>query len=242
MLYFAGKTPASSFLTAQRDGPAFFAVGTALIIFDIDGTLLQSDRVTVPAVQQTLAGFGLPIPDAVAICAFFGRPTEDYQRWLAQQCPPERAKEIVAATDKRELEFLGGEERLYDGVRGVLGLLRENGHALAICSNGPDDYVNEFLDVQDLRHFFDAVRCRGTKYSGKTEMVAEILECIPSRPAMVVGDRDDDIEAAHANGAHAIAAAYGFGSARELADADVTVHAPSEIPAAVETLLSAERI
>jgi len=56
-----------------------------LVIFDLDGTLLQTQFITVPAVQQAFANFGLPIPDPAAIVSFFGRPVEDYHAWLARQ-------------------------------------------------------------------------------------------------------------------------------------------------------------
>ena len=69
----------------------------ALIIFDIDGTLLETDRVTVPAVQRTYAAYGLPVPDAAAICATFGRPVEEYLDWLASLCPPGQATETTMA-------------------------------------------------------------------------------------------------------------------------------------------------
>jgi len=209
-----------------------------LIVFDIDGTLLQTGLVTVPAVQRTFAAFGLPIPAPETICGFFGKPTEDYEAWIATLCPDGMAQTIIEATNTLELNLIGGEGELYSGAREVLRGLREEGYVLAICSNGPDAYVAEFLDAHEVRSFFREVRTRGTKYDGKETMLREILACIPARPAIVVGDRHDDISAAHANGALAIGAAYGFGSQAELHDADAVAARAADIPAAIEELLN----
>ncbi len=209
----------------------------ALIIFDIDGTLLQTEFVTVPAIQQTFAAFNLPIPDKATICAFFGKPVEDYEAWLANQCDPEKAAEVVAATNRRELECISETGKLYPGVRETLVALKNSGCRLAVCSNGPDAYVDEFLDAHQVRPYFDAVRARGTRYSGKHEMIAGIMAEIPVTPVVVVGDREDDIDAAHRLGALAVAAGYGFGSPGELENADAHVRSADELLSTVNKLV-----
>lgn len=200
-----------------------------LIIFDVDGTLLDTLRVTVPAVQRTFAAHGLPEPPTDIICSFFGRPVADYHAWLASLCPPGQAAAIISETDRVELDLIGSEGRLYDGILETLNELRNDGHRLAICSNGPEDYVDEFVDAHRLRGCFDFVITRGTKYDGKTVMVREILDRVPARPAFVIGDRHDDVAAAHANGIQAIGVAYGFGNPAELRDADAVIRSPNEI-------------
>jgi len=210
----------------------------ALIVFDIDGTLFRTELVTVPAVQQTFAAHGLPVPDVEKICSFFGRPNEEYLEWLASMCSPERAQRIVNDTNRLELELVATEGRLYDGARGVLETLREDGYRLGVCSNGPEDYVDAFLDAHEVRTFFDAVRARCSKHTSKTEMLSEIIGVIGARYAVMIGDRHDDVLAAHANGALAIATCYGFGAHEELEDADARVNVVTEIPEAVRGLLA----
>jgi phosphoglycolate phosphatase len=207
-----------------------------LVIFDIDGTLLQTDRVPVPAVKETFAAFGLPEPDGAAVCSFFGVPVEEYEAWITAQCPPGQADEILAAANRRELQCIGETGRLYPGVREMLEALRGRGAVLAICSNGPRDYVGEFVRAYDLDVFFRLVYARDTVYSGKEEMIGEILARIPERPFAVIGDRHDDISAAHAHGGRAIAAAWGFGSEEEHADADAVAGSVSEIAGCLDKL------
>jgi len=109
-------------------------------------------------------------------------------------------------------------------------------YVLAVCSNGPNDYVNTFLDAHDVRKYLATVRARGTLYCDKTEMIESILTMGLGEPVIVVGDRHDDIEAAHAHGAWAIGAAYGFGGDKELAGADARITEIRELPALIAQL------
>jgi phosphoglycolate phosphatase-like HAD superfamily hydrolase len=210
----------------------------ALIIFDIDGTLFETQRVTVPAVRKTFAAYGLKEPDPDTICTFFGRSVASYEAWLAGLCPPDMAAEIVDATNRRELALIREAGRLYPGVREALDALRKAGHRMAVCSNGPEGYVGEFLDAFDLRGFFDAVFTRGARFQGKQDMIAEVLRAIPDRPVFMVGDRQDDVSGAHENGARAIGAHYGFGGETELANADAVANAAEELPEIIARLLA----
>ena len=212
----------------------------ALIVFDIDGTLFQTDRVTVPAVQRTFTDFGLPEPDTETICSFFGRPVDEYLQWLEAICPPGLAQEVVEATNQRELDLIGEEGALYPGILETIQTLHAEGHAIAICSNGPEDYVAEFLEAHEIRPFCSVIRARDTKYPGKEAMLREILDLIPYRPAIVVGDRADDIHAAHAHGALAVAAQYGFGTEPEYETADAHIQSSHEMLGAIHTLLARE--
>lgn len=213
---------------------------TGLTVFDIDGTLLQTDLVTVPAVRQTFARYGLPVPDAADVRHFFGKPVADYEAWLAAQCPEGRAGEIIEAANARELECISETGRLYPGVKEMLDTLCIQGLRMALCSNGPQAYVDTFADAYAVRGYCDVVLARDHYWQNKTDMLRAILEKVSARPVIVVGDRHDDIEAAHDNGGLAIGAAYGFGSPMELEDADTVVRAASDIPEAVRRLLAGE--
>jgi phosphoglycolate phosphatase-like HAD superfamily hydrolase len=208
----------------------------ALVVFDIDGTLLQTQLVTIPALQETFEEFALDVPDEADIRATFGVPVEEYEAWVAAHAPG-RGAELIAAANARELELIGERGALYPGTLEVLSALRDAGHTLATCTNGSVPYADEALDAHNLRPYLALSRCIGHGYASKTAILRDIMDRLDARPAIVVGDRGGDIIAAHANGAFAIAAEYGFGSAEELKDADEQVSAMGEVPAAVERLL-----
>ena len=108
---------------------------------------------------------------------------------------------------------------------------------LAICSNGSSRYVKHVLESQGIAPFFAATRSRLPGDESKAGMLDDLLGRFGRPSAVVIGDRRDDIVAAHENGARSIAAAYGYGLAEELLEADATARSPSEIPRLVESLL-----
>jgi len=211
-----------------------------LLIFDLDGTLFQTHAVSLPAVQEVFRSFDLPVPPAEKILSFFGRPGTEWQPWLRSQCPPERADALVAAVDRREMEMIAERGQLYPGAREALEALREMVAQMAICTNGPHDYVETVLQSQSVAAFFDVVRYRRPDDQGKPQMVAELLERVVARPALVIGDRWDDIIAAHENGLRAIGAGYGYGSLEELGEADALAHEIGELPRLVGEMLGRE--
>jgi phosphoglycolate phosphatase len=215
-------------------------MGEAFLIFDLDGTLFQTDSVTVPAARQAFEHHGLTAPGAREICAFVGRTAAEYEAWLATLCPPLVAARIVAMAADRELDLIGRTGLLYPGVRDALAALRHRAARMAVCSNGSRRYVEAVLTSHGIDGLFDAVRFRRPEDRDKPQMVADLLTDLawhPATPGIVIGDRRDDIEAARANGLHAIGCAYGFGSEDELADADAIAQRPSRLPPLVTELL-----
>ena len=208
-----------------------------LVIFDIDGTLFQTACVTVPAVQQAFVAFGLTPPSSEAICSFFGRPVEDYESWLASLCPAGIAMELVDTANALELRFIREYGKLYPGTREVLSELKAGGYALALCSNGPEPYVEAFVRDHGLGDFFVEVYARGTRYSDKEEMVGLILKGVGTPRFVLVGDRREDIEAAHTHGGFGIAAVYGFGNPEEWRGADACIQSIREAPGHINALL-----
>lgn len=209
-----------------------------LLIFDIDGTLLETTRVTLPAVNRLMGEYGLPEPGAAKVQSFFGRPAEDFEQWIRSQSPPGEETQFVERMKTLELEHIGSTGRLFAGVMEFLTAFHKRAWPMAICSNGHKHYVETVLDSHKLRPFFDLIRYRGTKYASKAEMVGEILGLIAHQGAIVIGDREDDVSSAHDHGIMALGAAYGYGSPVELSRADAQVAHARDIPSAVDSLLN----
>jgi len=203
---------------------------SALLIFDLDGTLFRAETVTTPAVQRTFQAHGLPVPSAPDIHAYFGKALQEYHDWLCSLCPPHLAAALVAGVDRLELELVSEAGELYPDVRETLAELAASGHPMALCSNGPQDYCERVLSAHGLSPFFAAVRYRRAPQDTKPRMARELLGQFAPRTACVIGDRRDDIEAAHQNGLVAIASRYGYGSEAELAAADAALRAFADLP------------
>lgn len=210
-----------------------------LLIFDVDGTLLDTRKVTVPAVQRVQAAFGMPVSNEAEILRFVGLPAEEHKCWLADQAPPGQAGAAVARVLELELEYIRRGDCLFPGAAETLDALRRAGYALAVCSNGDREYVQAVLDAHRISGLFAAVKCNENGAAGKTAMVAEILRAVAFRPVAVIGDRKDDVDAALANGAIPIGASYGFGGDVELRGAPHRIDAVTELPGILDEILSA---
>ncbi len=200
-----------------------------LIIFDLDGTLFRSDCATVPAVQQVLSAYGLPIPAEQEIVHYIGPLEDKFHCWVRSLCPSHLAEEVLAAVLQREHELLSRSAHLYDGIHQVLTRLRPVVGAMALCTYASPRYAREVLHSHAVINFFDMIRCREAPTDTKCQMVGEVLQRLAPRPAVVVGDRAVDIEAARAHGLVAVGVLYGYGSAEELAAADACVASPSQL-------------
>ncbi|MDY7109584.1 MAG: HAD family hydrolase [Planctomycetota bacterium] len=212
----------------------------AILIFDLDGTLFRTETVTVPAVRGAFAAHGLTPPEEGEIAALIGTSTEDYRRWLAGRCPADLAERVERMAVARELALIPGAGALYDGIPRALSALRAEIATLAICSNGPAAYVEAVLAGCSIAGLFDVVRPRREDDADKSQMVHDLLaeaRSLLRGPGVVIGDRWDDIEAAHANGLPAIGAAWGYASAGELDEADLVIDDPRDLRSTALRLL-----
>ncbi|MBI2165201.1 MAG: HAD family hydrolase [Chloroflexi bacterium] len=208
-----------------------------LLIFDLDGTLFQTSTATVPAVQEGFLSMGLPPPPSEDICSFIGSPVHQYYAWIRSKCPKDAASALLAEIDRLEMEFASSRGRLFPGVLRALQNLRDSVSQLSLCSNGPKQWVEHVIRTQGLEGLFDAVKYRVSSHETKGKMVYELLQKLSARPAVVIGDRGSDIEAARENGILSIAAAYGYGSLQELDLADARAMSPGELPSLIDKLL-----
>ncbi|MHC4218446.1 MAG: HAD family hydrolase [Planctomycetota bacterium] len=213
----------------------------AILIFDLDGTLFHTETVTVPAAREAFAAHGLTPPPDAEICSFIGRTSAEYNTWLHSLCPPEQAEQVMETAVARELELIPRGGQLYPGIPEALAELRDTAAKKALCSNGSGRYVETVLAAHGIDAFFDRVRYRRPGDVSKPQMARELMERLrtdPRQPGVVVGDRHDDVEAAHANGLLAVGCVYGYGADGELDAADELVTVPAQLAAAVTRLLA----
>jgi phosphoglycolate phosphatase-like HAD superfamily hydrolase len=212
----------------------------AILIFDLDGTLFQTETVTVPATRAAFAAHGLTPPTDAEICSFIGRPSADFDAWLRTLCPPPVAETVLKAAADRELALISANGRLYPGVPEALAELRGAAASLAVCSNGSGRYVQAVLAAHGLDGFFDVVRFRTPRDTSKLQMVRELIGQLrrsPRQPGVIIGDRHNDVEAAHANGLLAVGCAYGYAADGELDAADAVAATPTDLPGLIRSLL-----
>jgi len=207
-----------------------------LLIFDLDGTLFNGRKATVGAVHQVFHDYGIIPPRAEKIVTWFGKPTAQFETWMASLCPEHVGREIAEKVIRREVEHLADEGELIPGVEQALRRLKEAGHTMAICSNGGRRYVHLALESCGILSHFKLIRWRMKEDDRKPLMAKEILDKIDARPAAVIGDRHDDVEAARENQVFAVGAGYGFGAREELAEAHRIIEGADELPGVIDSL------
>jgi len=212
-----------------------------LLVFDLDGTLFKTESVTIPAVTATFRRYGFTPPEDRAIAAFFGRPWSEFHEWLRSRVGDDLAAAMGAEIDQLELALVSEKGEWYPGAREAIRELRGWAEHMVICSNGTPEYVQCVLEAQAVGRLFDAVRWRLSRTETKSLMVAEILKRWDGRPAVVIGDREEDIRAAHDNELMGVGASYGYGVGSELAEADALAGSAWELPRVLARLLSAGR-
>jgi phosphoglycolate phosphatase len=213
------------------------------VIFDLDGTLVDSAPDLAAAANALLAEHALPPLKTDEIAAMVGDGVAKLveRALVARQSSGAPLADAVArfmAFYERHPATL---TRVYPGVPGGLRRLRAAGLRLALCTNKPERVTHLILDRLDLAGFFstvvtgDSLRARKPDPAPLRRALTK-LEVEPGA-AVMVGDHVNDVRAAVAAGVRTIFARYGYGRAAlgTAAPAAVIDHF-SDLPEALRSL------
>lgn len=201
------------------------------VVFDIDGTLLDSAPGIIAGFQHALRSVGFPAPDAVALRGDLGPPVGDiFTSW---GLPAGLLDEAVLAYRAFYLRHGLQQSTPYPGVLEVLERLREAGAGLATATAKRTELARAILDHHRLSTYFDVVNGTDDQHHTKTETLRHTLELLgrpPVQSVMMVGDRHSDLTAGRNCAVLAVGVTWGYGSRDELAAASVPlVQRPAEL-------------
>ena len=203
-----------------------------VILFDLDGTLMDSAEGITKCVQYALSHFGIRVSDPGELNCFVGPPLKE-QFMEYGKLSAEQAEQAVEYYRERYTTIGIYENRPYDRVDELLQVLRESGRILGIASSKPTVFVEDILRQFHLRKYFDAVvgsELDGTR-TDKAEVIEEALRQLGYEErrecALMVGDRRHDVEGAKRCGLQCVGAAYGYGGREELEKAGAVYIAES---------------
>ena len=204
-----------------------------LVVFDWDGTLVDSAAHIVSSLQAASRDIGFEAPSDEASRHIIGLGLQDALDYLFPSITRADSGRLV---DRYRHHYLGGESVvvLFDGVDAGLRALQARGHFLAVATGKSRVGLERALDDTQLRSRFDATRCGDEGFSkphpGMLEYLLDRLCVEPSR-ALMVGDTTHDLEMAAGARVDAVAVTYGAHEPAKLAKAPstVTVDTPQEL-------------
>lgn len=205
------------------------------VLFDLDGTLTDSQEGILNSARYALEKMNKPIPETSVMRKFLGPPL---MASFKEHCGMSEEEAQLATALYRERYVPAGwrENSVYPGIRTLLQELRRQGVRLYVATAKPEDISIRILNYFGLAQYFDVISgARGEKYPTKDAIIARALEGVSYRRAVMVGDRSSDLRGAQKFGIDSIAVGYGYGSEDELRSAMPT-HYISTIDA-LSTLL-----
>jgi phosphoglycolate phosphatase len=189
----------------------------ATIIFDLDGTLLDSQEGIFAGFRHALDILGVPLDPAFDMYQLIGPLLADsFKKYFHQE--GER-NDLAVHTYREYYERKGMYQvRLYDSVMETLHALVERGHRLELVTFKTLIFTNRILEHQGIRQYFAATYgpAVGVPHFDKVERFQAIAQGLPSDQILVVGDRGADIRAARSAGLRSCAVTYGYGGREEL--------------------------
>jgi phosphoglycolate phosphatase len=204
-----------------------------LVVFDLDGTLVDSSYDLCTGVNRMLANVGAPPLEHAEVRSFVG---EGAKRLI------EKAKAARGLTQDIETllptflaayrEVLLDQTRLYPGIDALLGHLAPR--RLAVLTNKPGDMSRAILSGLGVAHRFDWIWGAGDFPGRKPDpaglrMLVAAAGVAPSE-AVFIGDSAIDVETARGAGVRAIGVTYGFHpESLDAAPPDVRIDRPGDL-------------
>lgn len=206
-----------------------------LIVFDWDGTLMDSTAAIVRAIQAASRDLGLPEPSNQQARHVIGLGLVDALAMAVPECPPERYPEMV---ERYRHHYLSGDHELvlFDGIEALIGDLAETGFQLAVATGKSRLGLDRALQHSGLGRYFHATRCADECFSKPhPQMLEELMDEFAVSPdkTLMIGDTSHDLLMASNAGVEALGVTYGAHLGEHLAE-----HGPLACFDTVEELAS----
>lgn len=204
-----------------------------LIVFDWDGTLMDSAAAIVRAIQASCRDLDLPVPDDLRARHVIGLGLADALGQAVPDLPPGRYPEMV---ERYRHHYFSRDHELilFAGVEDLLADLVLAGHCLAVATGKSRKGLQRSLALSGLEACFQATRCADECFSKPhPQMLEELMGEFGSDPArtLMIGDTSHDLQMACNAGVDGLAVTYGAHTVEHLAGyaARATVHSVDEL-------------
>lgn len=195
-----------------------------VVVFDLDGTLVDSSRVLLHAHDVAWSTLGLPRPSDAAILELVGLPLRDTMQTLAPDQDPEP---LCALYSQAYAAAATEHERLFDGAKALLARPFRAAVATGKSQRGAERVVKQ----HGLERRFEAVYGGDAVARPKPypDMLHAIMETTQCEELVMVGDTTYDLEMAQAAGVFAIGVSWGHHAVERLSPWAPVVHSMAEL-------------
>jgi len=204
-----------------------------LIVFDWDGTLVDSTALIAESLQQACRDLGLPVPDDAAARYVIGLGLADAMKSVAPELPLHRHSELGARYREHYLAREAGIP-LFAGARELLAELDAAGYLLAVATGKTRAGLARSLARIGLEGTFHATRCADEGFpKPHPDMLLHLMERLAVEPdaTLMIGDTTHDLDLAQNAGAAGLAVAYGAHPTTDLVGRSplATLHSVAEL-------------
>ena len=190
------------------------------LFFDLDGTVSNNFVGISRCLNHALQALGRRELSDDEIYPFVGPP---FRESLPRVFPGIDTEEAIRLYRVRYDEHGWLENHLYDGIAAAIRTLHLHGYTIALCTSKPRVAAERIISHFNLDPYFSGVHGPELdgKFDRKTDLLAHLVNHYNVAPAsaVMIGDRDKDIEAANATGTRSVGVLWGFGAREELENA-----------------------
>jgi phosphoglycolate phosphatase len=182
-----------------------------LIVWDWDGTIIDSTPTIVFCIQQACRDLGFPEPDDSLASSVIGLGIQDSLRRAVPWIEPVHFPKLV---DRFRHHYLARDHdlHLFDGIRELLEELRAAGFRLGVATGKSRVGLDRSLAHHGLGHVFEETRTADESFSkphpGMLLELSDVLQ-VPVRRMLMVGDTTHDLQMAINAGVDGVAVTYG---------------------------------
>ncbi|SNX28189.1 phosphoglycolate phosphatase [Polynucleobacter meluiroseus] len=197
-----------------------------LIVWDWDGTILDSTPTIVQCIQQACRDLGFKEPDDSLASSVIGLGIHDSLRRAVPWIEPAHFPKL---TERFRYHYLSkdNELHLFAGIRELLQDLRDEGYLLGVATGKSRVGLDRSIAHHEIGHLFHATRTADESFSKPHPgMLLELSDAtlVPVRRMLMIGDTTHDLEMATNAGVDAVAVTYGAHPASTLETAPSLVH------------------
>ena len=216
-----------------------------LIVFDCDGTLVDSQQAIVSATSEAFGEAGVAVPPREDILSAVGLPIEVAMRRNAPEADDTQIDKILALYQTAHIRLSQQSDRgqvLFDGMKEIIEMLGAEPYTqLGIVTMKSRRGLNRVVDAYAIREYFASLKSAddGPGKPAPDLLLDAMAECdVTAAQTVMIGDTSFDMIMAKAANAYAIGVGWGYQSVEEVleAGADALVDQPAQLVELLKSL------